>query len=95
MAVLIVESIHPFGLQPKKSCSRCRSEYGPAKFTLQTHGAIGRPFNLNRLEVWIVRGMRNRNIDRLYCAWLVIGTPFLTRKEASTLIDVLPLLMPS
>jgi hypothetical protein len=59
----------------------------------QTDGAIGRPFNSNRLEAWMARGLRN--IHRLYCAWVVRGTPFLTRKEASTLIDVLPLLIPS
>jgi len=30
-----------------------------------------------------------------YCTWLVMGTPFLTRKDATTLTGVLPLLMPS
>ena len=32
---------------------------------------------------------------RLYCTWLVMGTPFLRKKDARTLTGVLPLLIPS
>jgi len=32
---------------------------------------------------------------RPYCTWLVMGTPFLRKKDARTLTGVLPLLIPS